>query len=241
MDGKLLFFVTLFIIYTKSTCLESGEDIYITTEMVTNSDDRVCKTKMRQCSIKVTTKYLKGEQGPVGPTGPTGAPGIPGTNGKNGERGPPGLPGSPGVYIPTFDSDDDMGDIALGDKGKPLTGLCSEHPFVQAEVEKNKQFWMKKQNPFLVTCPKDGWTCIQITGNSFQTNYTNKDRQFWLSEQKFNVTDFYGLSSDQISFLQSKAGSARQKIRYNCTNSFVLPEDRERSLQILLWNDRRYK
>lgn len=52
---------------------------------------------------------------------------------------------------------------------------------------------MKKQNPFLVTCPKDGWTCIQITGNSFQTNYTNKDRQFWLSEQKFNVTDFYGV------------------------------------------------
>lgn len=32
-----------------------------------------------------------------------------------------------------------MGDSALGDKGKPLTGLCSEHPFVQAEVEKNSK------------------------------------------------------------------------------------------------------
>lgn len=56
--------------------------------------------------------------------------------------------------------------------------------------------------------------------------------------QVISLANFiFQLSSDQISFLQSKAGSARQKIRYNCTNSFVLPEDRERSLQILLWND----
>ncbi|KPJ02416.1 Collagen alpha-1(II) chain [Papilio xuthus] len=186
---------------------------------------------------EMTTEYLRGESGPIGPTGPTGLPGTPGSKGETGERGPPGQPGSPGVCLPPYDPDDDMGDDALGDKGKPLTKLCREYSFVQAASEENKLYWMKKQNPFLVTCPRGGWTCIQLKDNSFAINYASINRQFWLSEQNFNVTEFYGLTSDQISFLQSQASSARQKIRYNCENSWVLPKDKERSLQILLWND----
>ncbi|XP_068626594.1 collagen alpha-2(I) chain-like [Battus philenor] len=201
-------------------------------EMTTNSGDKVCTAKLRQCSLSVTTKFLRGLPGVQGPKGDTG---LRGEKGDTGERGPPGRPGEPGVCIQDEPESSFEKDSALGDKENPLINLCKEYP--ETLDSSNNTYWIRQKNPFLIKCTKSGWTCLTNTKNTIQFNYTSRTDEFWLSELNFNYTDFYGVLSDRITYLQSRSTFAKQNIRYHCQNSTVLGDIRKKALQILLWND----
>ncbi|CAG5045848.1 unnamed protein product [Parnassius apollo] len=239
MAGKLFPSLLIFILKLQSCWFDNTfTEIPLENEslnVVTNTGGNMCTTKMDTCSLKVATKYIRGLPGPPGEKGERG---VDGQKGDKGLRGPPGTIGKQGICElsdTVSDADSPEGSM-LGDKLEPLNGLCKDYPDL-IKVLTNGTKWIKKSSPFEVTCKETGLTCLASVKNTKQYDYTKKLEPFWLSELGFDFNDFYGVTTHQINYLQARASSVSLTIRYHCKNSVVLPENTDKSLRILLWND----
>ncbi|CAH2040679.1 unnamed protein product, partial [Iphiclides podalirius] len=239
MDCKLGLILIILALKLKSYLSQSDE---ITTDLPVSkpdyvtiaSNDGVCTTTLNKCSLKVTTKYLRGLPGPPGPRGETGARGE---KGDTGVRGPPGHPGEPGVYVPSdFMDDADSRDSDEGSETSPIVDLCRNYPHL---TNISKTYWIRKNTPFEIRCTESRWTCLSNMKNTTVFDYTSKTKPFWLSELNFNQTEFYGVTEDKIMYLQTRASFVKLSLKYHCSNSVVLSshEHKDNFLQLLLWND----
>ncbi|CAG5045851.1 unnamed protein product [Parnassius apollo] len=248
MASKSLLYSFIFILKLRLCWLQTGgisTTIPLNKEIlkdVTTTDGDTCTSKLHTCSLKMTTKYLKGLAGPPGEKGDRG---IDGPRGDTGSPGLQGIRGLPGVVMSDrsvwhmemlglVDNDDEY--IELVEELSPVNDLCKD----KRDKEKviiNGSKWKKELLPFEVTCDASGWSCLVSARKTTEFNYASEMEPFWLSKLNFSSIDFYGLTTHQLYYLQERASSAKMTIRYHCKNSVVLPENKNNSLRLLLWND----
>ncbi|KAJ0177899.1 hypothetical protein K1T71_006772 [Dendrolimus kikuchii] len=178
----------------------------------------------------------RGNPGNQGLQGPPGISGEPGAQGSPGEKGPQGHKGDSTLCTyPPEDPDFDV-DGKLGSKDKPLTNVCKS----EGKIPPAPSHFIKSKGIDLIEIHCEGEdkeTCL--LPKYFKTEFDIKDGGlFWLSDEpQWNTKNIYGLTTDQLQWLQQHSTFIKQTIRYHCLNSVPINDDDSKSIKLLTWND----